>query len=192
MNCKTSARSKVSIMPLCRWRKCHMIEAVIGHGQLYVFILCLALKPHSTVPSDKGTVREGDGSVWPLTGVAYQHRKCPQPRTALTFSLHTLLQRCSYKSTLRAMQRDVARRTTQHKPHIWKRNHANEQVSDTSLRPYLCLSVRFLLQLTSDKFFETCQLPRSISRERVKQSHASLRDRRSCQSRRMVLKGPYV
>lgn len=42
-----------------------MIEAVIGHGQLYVFILCLALKPHSTVPSDKGTVREGDGSVWP-------------------------------------------------------------------------------------------------------------------------------
>lgn len=138
MNCKTSARSKVSIMPLCRWRKCHMIEAVIGHGQLYVFILCLALKPHSTVPSDKGTVREGDGSVWPLTGVAYQHRKCPWPRTTLTFSLHTLLQWCSYKSALRARRWNVARQTTQHKAQIWKRNHANKQVSDTSLRPYLC------------------------------------------------------
>lgn len=93
MNCKTSGRSKVSIMPLYMWRKCHMMEAVIGHGQLQGVIICLALKPHSTVRLDNGTVKVGDGSVWPL-GVAYQHGKCPWPRTALTFPMQSLAQGC--------------------------------------------------------------------------------------------------
>lgn len=86
MNYQTSAKTRVSIMLLCTW-KCHMIESVIGHGQLYVFIYCLALKLHSTVTLDKRTVSERDGSVWPLLGVACWHRLCTQWWTALSFGL---------------------------------------------------------------------------------------------------------
>lgn len=75
---------------------------------------------------------------------------------------------------------------------IWKSNHASEWVSQVSLRPDLHFVVSFLLQLTSNKLLKKCQLRRSILQEHIKLSHASFKDRRSCQTRRMVLKGPYV
>lgn len=68
------------------WKR-HMIESVIGHGQLYVFIYCLAFKLPSPVKLDKGTVSKRDGSVWPLLGVTCWHRLCPQWWIALCSSL---------------------------------------------------------------------------------------------------------
>lgn len=60
--------------------------------------------------------------------------------------------------------------------------------SKVPLKSDVCFLVRFLLH----NLFLKCQLCRSILQEGIKGGCASFKDHRSCQMRRMVLKGPYV